>query len=439
MSLQASATSRNDYLVSRARRYIAGGVLALLELPADDQFVVARGQGSRVWDVEGREYIDYMMGAGPQLLGHGHPAVIGAVSRQLERGTQFYALNEPAIELAAELVSAVPCGDLVRFVGTGNEATFMALRLARAFTGRELVLRFEGGYHGTHDYALMGYKPTTQLPFPESSPDSAGIPRAMRELVLNAPFNDQEIVTSIIQEYGANLAAVIVEPLFRGVPPKPGFLEALRQATSEHGIVLIFDEIVTGFRIAWGGGQELYGVTPDLATYGKTIGGGFPIAAIVGKTQLMELLASPSKTSRQQVISGGTFSGNPISTTAGLAALRELHKDGVYDRLWALGKRLGDGLRSLLNERGEPGVVYHTGPVVNLFFTDHEEVTDYRTARAADSRKAQRFASELLARGVFVNPSSSWFLSLAHTETDIDETLERCDDALQAVATSAHK
>ena len=379
-----------------------------------------------------------MMGAGPQLLGHGHPAVISAVSRQLGCGTQFYALNEPAIELAEELVRSVPCGDLVRFVGTGNEATFMALRLARAATGREVVLRFEGGYHGTHDYALMGYKPNTSRPFPESTPDSAGIPPAMRDLVLNAPFNDQDILTSIIRKHGDTLAAVIVEPLFRGIPPRPGFLEALRQATSEHGIVLIFDEIVTGFRIAWGGGQELYGVTPDLATYGKTIGGGFPIAAIVGTARLMDLLASHTEASRQQVISGGTFSGNPISTTAGLAALRELHKDGVYDRLWTLGKRLGDGLRRLLHERGAPGVVYSTGPVVNLFFTDQHEVTDYRTARAADSRKAQRFASELLARGVFVNPNASWFLSLAHTETDIDETLERCDDALQAVAKSAH-
>lgn len=437
MAIQSGARTRNEELCALLDRYVAGSVFAFLELPPEERFVVARGHGSRVWDVDGREYIDYVIGAGPQILGHGHPAVLEAVRKQLELGTQFYTLTEPAIRLAAKIAQAAPCGGLVRYANSGNEATFMAIRLARAFTGRERVLKFEGGYHGTHDYALMSHKPAAMRPFPESMPDSAGIPQAINELVLSAPFNDAETTGSLIHSHGQSLAAVIVEPLFRGIPPRPGFLESLREATRECGVVLIYDEVVTGFRIAWGGGQELYGVTPDLATYGKAIGGGFPISAIVGREDIMSQLASSRKAAGRQVVSGGTFSGNPISTAAGLAALGVLEQPGVYDRLWELGRRLGDGLKELAARHGEPLVVHATGPIVDVFFTDQSEVVDYRTRRAADEAKARRFTSELLARGVFVNPGSGFYVSLAHTEADIDETLECCDGAMRGLVTSS--
>jgi glutamate-1-semialdehyde 2,1-aminomutase len=436
MRIDTPTTSQNDHLVAQSRRYIAGGALALLDLSSDQQFVVDRGQGSHIWDVDGNEYIDYVMGSGPQILGHGDPEVLDAVRHQLGAGTQFYALTEPAIELAAQLVDAVPCGGLVRFTSTGNEATFMALRLARAFTGRELVLKFEGGYHGTHDYALMSSKPRVYRPYPESTADSAGIPRAILDLVLTAPFNDAEILTSLLETHGRGIAAIIVEPLFRGIPPERGFLEALRQLTTKYGIVLVFDEVVTGFRVAWGGGQELYGVTPDLATYGKAIGGGFPIAAVIGSAEIMNLMGAQGKGPGEQVVSGGTFSGNPISAAAGLTALHRLGRPGVYDRLWFLGKRLGDGLRALIARHGEAGVVYATGPVVDLFFTEHPEANDYRTSHTADSWKSQLLARELLKRRVFTNPGASFYLSLQHSEADIDETLARCDEALEVVAAS---
>jgi glutamate-1-semialdehyde 2,1-aminomutase len=405
-------------------------------LPTPRRFVIARGKGSRLWDVDGREYIDYVMGAGPQILGHGHPAVLEAVRQQLELGTQFYWLTEPAIRLATKIATAVPCGGPVRFAGTGNEATFMALRLARAYTGRERVLKFEGGYHGTHDYALMSFKPGVLRPYPEPVPDSAGIPQAIRELVLSAPFNDSETASSIIHRYCQSLAAVIVEPLFRGIPPRSGFLESLRQATQECGIVLIFDEVVTGFRIAWGGGQELYGVTPDLATYGKTIGGGLPISAIAGRPEIMLQLDPGRRPQGTLVVSGGTFSGNPVSTAAGLAALGELVRPGVYQHLWALGKRLADGLRTLASRCGEPVVVQAIGPIVELYFTTQTEIADYRQRQAVDTDKRQRFDDELLSRGVFVNPGGAFYLSLAHSDVDVDETLEHCDRAMQAVAST---
>lgn len=436
MATQSGAETRNEELGALADRYLAGGVLALLRLPSDQRFVIARGKGSRVWDVDGREYIDYVIGAGPQILGHGHPAVLDAVHRQIDRGTQFYHLTEPTLRLAEKIVEAVPCGEMIKFAGTGNEATYMALRLARAFTGRERVLKFEGGYHGTHDYALMSFAPRALRPFPEPVPDSAGIPRAIGDLVLTAPFNDAEITCSIIHQHCQSLAAVIVEPVFRMIPPRPGFLEALRQATQDCGVLLIYDEVVTGFRVAWGGGQELYGVTPDLATYGKAIGGGFPISAIVGRRDVMTVLDPALMVPGTQVISGGTFSGNPVSTAAGLVALGELEKPGVYDRLWALGKRLGDGIGEIAERHGQRVVVHAIGPLVDVLFTDQPEVADYRARRASDQERRQRFDHELLKRGVFVNPGTGFFLSLAHSEADIDETLDRCDTAMRAAAAS---
>jgi glutamate-1-semialdehyde 2,1-aminomutase len=280
---RATGAQRQQSLLADAGRYLAGGGLGLFVLPPERNLVVARGEGPRVWDVAGREYLDYHLSSGPALLGHAHPAIVAAVAEQLPKGTTYYFLNEPEIALAKRLVGAIPCADCVHYAGSGTEATLYALRVARAFTGRTKVLKFEGGWHGMHDYGLWGTVPTQPSDYPSAKPDSVGVPGEAGATVLVAPFNDAERAVAIIERHADDLAAVIVEPMQRVLLPEPGFLEALRDVTRRLGIVLVFDEIVTGFRIAWGGAQEKYGVLPDLACYGKAISGGFPLAAIAGR------------------------------------------------------------------------------------------------------------------------------------------------------------
>ncbi len=253
----------------------------------DPSVVIKKGQGSRVWDEDGKEYIDYLIGSDPMLVGHNHPEVMEAVQKQLADGVTFFTNNAAGIELAEVICDAVPCADQLRYVSTGSEADMYAMRLARAYTGRELILKFEGGYHGMCGEALMSMAPQQLENFPQPVPDSGGIPQATRDGVLIAPFNDIAAAQSLMAEYADQIAAVIVEPLQRLIPPENGFLEALRKDTKRHGIVLIFDEVVTGFRLAYGGGQERYGVTPDLCTLGKVIGGGFPMAAVAGAADIM--------------------------------------------------------------------------------------------------------------------------------------------------------
>jgi glutamate-1-semialdehyde 2,1-aminomutase len=266
-------TAAEATLLETAARRLPGGVLGSSRFADDIAFVVKRAQGSHLWDVSGREYIDYLLGSGPMFLGHGHPAVTRAVTEQLASGSTYFLVNEPAIALADEVCRAVPCGEQIRFTSTGQEATFFALRAARAFRKRDKILKFEGGYHGSHDYALMSQTPKSPKAFPAPMPDSGGIPHAIQDQVLVAPYNDLATVEALIAEHGHELAAVIVEPFQRLIPPLPGFLAGLRAITHRQQIPLIFDEVVTGFRFAYGGAQEYYGVTPDLAAYGKIIGG----------------------------------------------------------------------------------------------------------------------------------------------------------------------
>ncbi|NNF80052.1 MAG: aminotransferase class III-fold pyridoxal phosphate-dependent enzyme, partial [Rhizobiales bacterium] len=254
----------------------------------DPGVVVREGKGARVWDEDGREYVDYLIGSGPMLLGHGHPEVIEAATEQLGKGMTFFANNARGIELAEEICSAVACAEQVRYVSTGGEADMYAMRLGRAHTGRDKILKFEGGYHGMSAEALMSLSPQRLENYPNAVPDSAGIPDSVRNEMIICPFNDAQTAGQLMSEYGEELACVIVEPLQRLIPPEPGFLEALREETEKRGIVLIFDEVVTGFRLAYGGAQEKYGVVPDLCTMGKIIGGGFPLAAVGGKTEIMQ-------------------------------------------------------------------------------------------------------------------------------------------------------
>ncbi len=409
-------------LLEKAQRYIPGACLGMMPLPPDLRMVMVRGEGSKVYDAAGQEYLDYVLASGPLLLGHARPEVVEAVQRQAAAGSTFFALTEPAIRLAEVLVKAVPCGEALRFQTTGSEATFAALRLARAFTGRDKVLKFEGGWHGGHDLGQLSAAPADPPPFPHAAADCDGIPHAVLQDVLVAPFNDLATTTTIIDQHQGELAAVIVEPLQRALRPEPGFLEGLRTITRQHGLVLIFDEIVTGSRLAWGGAQEHYGVVPDLSVHGKVIGGGYPISAVVGKKDILQL-ADPNQKGRGQFcFLSGTLTGNPVACAAGLATLGVLRQAGTYERLHALGRRLAEGLRRAGQEAGVPLQVLGDGPVLQVFFTAHQPLRHHRDLLRADKKKAVAFGYELIRRGVYCTPGGKLYLSLAHSDADLERT-----------------
>src|SRR6516164_9934271 len=429
----AETTRRQADLLERAGRYLAGGGLGLFVLPPEVNLVIAEGHGSRVTDVSGRDFIDYHLGSGPALLGHAHPEIVDAVQRQVAKGSTYYFLNEPVIRLAERMVEAIPCADQVHFTGSGTEATFFALRLARGATGRSKVLKFEGGWHGMHDYALWGTVPQKPSAYPHAEPDSLGIPDVLRGQVLVAPFNDAARAVEIIDRHARELAAVIVEPLERVLVPVPGFLAAVREATSRHGIVLIFDEIVTGFRIAWGGAQEKYGVVPDLATYGKAVSGGFPLAAIAGRADVMSVLDARSQPRANVVWATNTLNGNPVCAAAGCAALDVLSRPCTYDGLARIGARLRKGLVEAGTRHGYPVQAPGEDAVFGIRFTARRPLRTWMDLATADKDLGWRWSIELLKRGILVNPNEKFYLSLAHTDADIDRTLEACDQAFAAI------
>jgi glutamate-1-semialdehyde 2,1-aminomutase len=415
-------------LVAKAGRYLAGGTLGNLM----EEVILARGRGSRVWDVSGHEYIDYLLGSGPMLVGHAHPEVVTAVREQLEHGSTFFANNEHAILLAEEISKAMPCAEKVRFCSSGTEATLYAMRIARAVRRRDRILKFEGGYHGMHDYAVMSMSPPAPGAFPAPVPDSAGIPAAVASTMLVAPFNDLETTAAIVDRHHDELAGVIVEPFQRVLAPRPGFLAGLRELTARYGIPLIFDEVVTSFRFAFGGAQEFYGVTPDLCALGKAVGGGFPLTAVAGRDELMAHF-DQSRVSRDQFIPQiGTLSGNPIATAAGLATIRILKRPGTYERMHALGRQLKAALQQICDAAGGPARVVGEGVLFEIYFTD-AEISDYRSTLKADRAKLTRFVQLLRERGVF-RGASKFYLSIAHDETDVRETLRAFESAIAALA-----
>lgn len=422
--------------LAKAEQYFAGGTLGAFHLPADVAMVFARGEGSKLFDVDGKEYIDFLLGSGPMILGHCHPAVVEAVQQQVHKGTTFFTLNQPIIELAEKIVEAVPCGEKIRFVTTGSEAVSYATRMARAFTGRSKILRFEGGWHGVSDGLLFGARPPQPSDYPHATADSAGIPLAQGRDVLVSPFNSGSEAMEIIEAYHDQLAAVVVEPLQRCILPRPGFFDLLREQTQKHGIVLIFDEVVTGFRMAWGGAQERYGVVPDLATYGKTISGGYPSAAICGRADLLDTAnprRKPYPADPQSIIASGTFNGNPLSAAAGLATLQELAKPGTYERLFAMGDRITREIEAMGREFSIPLLVGGEGPVLQVLFTTADAIINYETMLYADRAKAYTFGVELIRRGCFVSPFEKIYLSTAHTDEDLDRLLEAARDVLRNV------
>jgi len=401
-----------------------GGSFGEFNLPRELSTVLSHGMGSKVYDVFGREFIDCSLSWGSAILGHAQSAVTEAVRKQIEKGSSFAYVNEVALDLAKELVRSIPCAEKIRFAASGTEATFYCLRFARAYTGKPKILKFEGAYHGAHDVGVMSLFPRRLMPYPSPEPTSAGVSRKAEEEVLIAPYNDLETTRKIIDYYANELACVIMEPLQRCTPPVKGFLEGIRDITKEKAILLVFDEVVTGFRLAYGGAQEYYGVTPDLAAFGKAMGGGYPIGAVCGRADIMDLCIEANLGQERYVWFASTLAGNPVSAAASLATLSELRKPGVYQRLHALGKGLRQGYKTLLEELEIPGQVLGDGPLCQILFVE-EPVRDYRTAFKADREKGRQFMLGLFENGIFLNPmGTKMYLSLAHSDEDLQKVLD---------------
>jgi len=426
MNIQTPVDPTND-LVEQARRVLPGGSFG--NLPAE--MMIREGKAGRVWDEEGREYVDFLLGSGPMFIGHGHPEVTAAVQAQVPQGTTFFANNRHGIQLAEEIVAAMACAEQVRFVCTGTEADLYAMRVARAFRRKDKILKFEGGYHGMSDFSLMSLAPKRPGNFPFPVPDSAGIPRAIQDTMLVAPFNDLETVESLIREHQDDLAGVIVEPFQRLIPPAPGFLQGLRKITAELGIPLIFDEVVTGFRFAYGGAQEYYGVTPDLCTLGKIMGGGFALAAVAGRADMMAHFDRAAVADEDFLMQVGTLSAAPVSAVAGLATLDVLKRPGTYDRVFATGRELMGTLAELLASAGLPAQVIGEPVLFDVVFT-REPVRDYRGTLKGDTDMLKRFNAALRKRGI-MKGESKYYVSTAHTEADVKLTIAAWKDAIAEI------
>jgi glutamate-1-semialdehyde 2,1-aminomutase len=420
-------------LVARADKILPGGVdspVRAFQAVGATPLIVDRALGSRLWDVDGREYIDYVCSWGALILGHAHPEVVAAVADQASRGTSYGMTSPLEIELGERIARALPSIERIRFVSSGTEATMSAIRLARGFTKRDLILKFSGGYHGHADSFLV--EAGSGLATLGIS-SSAGVPEALAHLTLTAPYNDVTAVEEIFRAHPGKIAAVIVEPVAANMgvaPPVDGFLEGLREITQRDGALLVFDEVITGFRLAFGGAQRLYNIAPDLTTLGKIIGAGLPVAAYGGRLDIMKMIAPLGA-----VYQAGTLSGNPLAMRAGLATLPLLEAPGFYDALNEKAQLLADGLRSALAVARIPGQVNVAGSLLTLFFAPGP-VRDYAGAKGSDCSRFAAFFREMFDRGIFLPPSQfeALFVSAAHTDADIDATLSAARNSLAAIA-----
>ncbi len=426
-------TDRTKGLWTRARAVIPGGVnspVRSFRSVGGEPFFVERGEGAYLYDTEGRRYVDYVLSWGPLILGHAHPVVTEALERQLGRGTSYGAPTEAEVELAERIVRLVPTVEMVRLVNSGTEATMTALRLARAATGRPLVLKFTGCYHGHADAFLVAAGSGVAT---LGLPDSPGVSETVAAETLVLPFNDLAAVEALFSTRGDDISSVFVEPVVGNsglIPPVDGFLEGLRAITERHGALLVFDEVMTGFRVALGGAQERYGIEPDLTTLGKVIGGGLPVGAFGGRRDLMEQIAPAGP-----VYQAGTLSGNPLATAAGNAQLRYLEEEDPFDDLAHTAERLSSGIVAALNESGIPATGCSVGSMWGVFF-NQEPVHSFEEAQGADLETFRAFHRACLDRGVFLAPSpfEAGFVSTAHTPGVIDETLEVVREAARQVA-----
>ncbi len=422
--------NRSEDLFHRAQRVIPGGVnspVRAFRAVGGKPLFIQRGNGSRIWDVDGREYIDYVGSWGPLIFGHRSPEVIEALNQVLAIGTSFGAPTEREVELAELITQLLPSVEKVRLVSSGTEATMSAIRLARGFTGRERIIKFDGCYHGHGDSLLVraGSGVATL-----GLPDSPGVPSSLAALTSVLPFNDSNALKSEFDRRGSQIACVIIEPVAGNmgcVEPRPGYLELLRNLTKRSGSILIFDEVMTGFRVALGGAQQRYGVQPDLTTMGKVIGGGLPVGAYGGRAEIMDRIAPAGP-----IYQAGTLSGNPLAVSAGLATLKRLKKDSPYDRLEALGARLERGVIEAAGKAGIQVRVNRVGSMLTFFFTDRE-VTDFQSAKTSDTERFSRFFHAMIDQGIYLPPSQfeAVFISAAHTESDIDQTVSAATRALE--------
>ena len=411
-------------MFTAAEGLFPGGALGGNALAKDARFVFAQGDGSRFWDASGNVYIDYVLGSGTFFIGHAHPRVQAAVAGQLSLGTQFFAyLNTRAIEYAERLQPPIRCAERMRFTTSGSDSTFHAIRLARAFTGRSKILKFEGAYHGMHDYVQMATTPKTKVNFPSALPDTAGIPPEVQGLALSAPYNDPDALANLLAEHGKDIAAIIVEPIQRIIFPKPGFLEAVRELCTRYGIVMILDEVVTGFRYGLGGAQAYFDITPDLATYGKIVGGGLPVGIVAGRADIMDQANPSNKGQPGYVYQNGTLQGHMLGCAAGIATLDILEEEGVYDRVFAMAERLREGLQRVFDDNGMGIHVFGKGPMWHMLFSDREP-ENWRDVLAMADPRMPKLEAEFLRRGLFVLPGNRRFISIRHTEDDLEATFE---------------
>ena len=418
-----------DEWIERARQVLPAGGFGNF----DHSIMIARGSGSRVWDEDGREYVDYLIGSGPMLVGHGHPEVLEVVLEQLPKGMTFFANNARGVELADAICEAVPCCEQIRFVTSGGEADMYALRLARAFTKKNKILKFEGGYHGMSAEAQMSLAPEIEVNFPQAVPDSAGIPTSVSEDMLIAPFNDLLAVETILAEQ-RDIAAIIVEPLQRIIPPTTGFLQGLRSLCDKYQILLIFDEIVTGFRLAYGGAQERYGVIPDICTLGKIIGGGFPLAAVGANSEIMKHFDKAIVGSEGWLMQLGTLSGNPIASVAGLKTMEILQRPGQYQKLRQIGKRLQKIQSDNLTKEGIDHQIVGDETLFDVIFTNRNCV-DYRSTKHDEPTRAQKYNKTLREQGILKAPTKL-YPSLAVSDLEIQKTNQAVITAVQTLAAS---
>lgn len=425
--------TRSEELFARARQVIPGGVnspVRAFRAVGGQPIFIERGEGAYLLDVDGNRYIDYVGSWGPLIFGHAHPKVVEAVTRAAQRGTSYGAPTEAETRLAELVIEAMPAIELVRFVNSGTEATMSALRVARAYTGRRKIIKFAGGYHGHADLLLVA---AGSGALTLGTPDSPGVPAAVTAETLVAPYNDLESVRAVFERYPDDVAAVIVEPVAGNmgcVPPVPGFLEGLRALTSQFGAVLIFDEVMTGFRVAHGGAQARYSVTPDMTCLGKIVGGGLPAAAYGGKREILSLVSPLGP-----VYQAGTLSGNPLAMAAGAAQLELLREPGVYERLEALSGTLAAGIGAAARAAGVPVYQTRVGSMFTTFFTS-QPVVDETTAKTSDTAAFATYFRSLLEQGVYIAPSQfeAGFLSLAHSDGDIARTVEAAGVAMRAAA-----
>jgi glutamate-1-semialdehyde 2,1-aminomutase len=426
-TLRAETLSPAD----RSLRIFPGGSNGEFNLPSHMTRVIETGEGCRLRDVDGRELLDFSMGWGSVLPGHAHPSIVNAVRDRATLGTNFSYTNVESLRLAEELVRLSPACERVRFCASGTEATMYCVRLARAFSGKSGILKFEGAYHGSNDEGVTSLFPSGATPFPAPEPSSAGV---HHQHIRVAPYNDLATTEALIAQHAPELAAVIMEPLHRCLAPRPGFVAGVHEACTRHGVLLIFDEVVTGFRLAYGGAQEKYGVVPDLVAYGKALGGGLPIGAFGGRADVMDIVREDrANVEPDYVWTASTLGGNPVSCAAANAALSVYRAPGVYNHLNDLGEFFRESLRRALHDQGHTGQVIGDGPLAQIVFTD-KPVFDYRSTIAGDRAKARAMMLALFEKDIFINPmGTKLYLSLAHDQDACREFVTRLRTVLMGL------